>query len=128
MCQNGLCQRQLRTAPQESVPEESPYAVLKLPDYRLLLMSRLLVTIAVQIQGIAVGWQIYSITNSPLALGLAGLTEAIPAIGVALYAGHVADIVDRRKIVLWAVASLVVSMAILTICTLSTHHNPTLLV
>ena len=110
------------------VPEESPYAVLKLPDYRLLLMSRLLVTIAVQIQGIAVGWQIYSITNSPLALGLAGLTEAIPAIGVALYAGHVADIVDRRKIVLWAVASLVVSMAILTICTLSTHHNPTLLI
>lgn len=108
--------------------DQSPYAVLKLPDYRLLLISRLMVTVAVQIQGIAVGWQIYAITNSPLYLGLAGLTEAIPAIGVALYAGHVADIVDRRKIVLWAVATLALSLAILTGCSFASQHSPTLLI
>lgn len=107
--------------------KESPYAVLKLPDYRLLLLSRLMVTVAVQIQGIAVGWQIYAITNDPMFLGLAGLAEAIPAIGVALYAGHVADIVDRRKIVLWAVALLIFSLSILTASTMFSHHNPTLL-
>jgi MFS family permease len=108
--------------------DHSPYAVLQLPDYRLLLISRLMVTVAVQIQGIAVGWQIYAITNNPLFLGLAGLTEAIPAIGVALYAGHVADIVDRRKIVLWAVAILALSLGILTACSYSSQHSPTLLI
>jgi hypothetical protein len=78
MCKNNQVNRNQPSNSDQSlsksrnpVPEESPYAVLKLPDYRLLLFSRLLVTIAVQIQGIAVGWQIYEITNSPLALGLA---------------------------------------------------------
>jgi len=107
--------------------ENSPYAVLQLPDYRLLLVSRLMVTVAVQVQGIAVGWQIYAITNSALYLGLAGLAEALPAIGVALYAGHVADIIDRRKIVLYSVATLIVSMAIITACSFQGNSNSTLL-
>ncbi len=107
--------------------DQSPYAVLQIPDYRLLLISRLMVTVAVQVQGIAVGWQIYAITNNALFLGLAGLAEALPAIGVALYAGHIADIVDRRKIVLFSVATLVASMAIITACSFSSANNSTLL-
>jgi MFS family permease len=90
-----------------------PYAALKLSDFRLLLIGRVIGTVAVQIQAIAVGWQIYSITKNPLSLGLIGLAEALPAIGVALYAGHVADVVDRRKIALWSLAALIVSMALL---------------
>jgi MFS family permease len=94
---------------------QNPYAALKLPDFRLLLVGRLLGTVAVQIQAIAVGWQIYAITKNPLSLGLIGLAEALPSIGVALYAGHVADIVDRRKIALWSLAALTVSMALLAL-------------
>jgi MFS family permease len=93
--------------------QHRPYAALALPDFRLLLLGRLLGTVAVQIQAIAVGWQIYAITKNPLSLGLIGLAEALPAIGVALYAGHVADVVDRRKIALWALAALALSMALL---------------
>jgi len=130
----GLCIRSIERSPRRETDvleslwnlrwklfldeKENAFAVLQIPDYRQLLISRLMVTIAVQVQGIAVGWQIYAITKDPLYLGFAGLAEAIPAIGVALYAGHVADVVDRRKIVLWAVATLFASLALLTACTM----------
>lgn len=52
-------------------------------------------------QGIVVGWQIYELTKDPLSLGMIGLAEAVPAIGVALYAGHLADIHNRKRMVLW---------------------------
>ena len=48
-------------------------------------------TLAAQIQGVVVSWQIYDVTRDPLSLGLIGLAEALPYIGVALFAGHVAD-------------------------------------
>lgn len=95
---------------------ESPYAALRIRDFRFLLAARLFVTVAVQIQFMAVGWQLYSLTKSPLLLGLLGLAGAFPAIGVALYAGHVADIVDRRKILICAVVVLTTSMALLACC------------
>lgn len=84
----------------------SPYAAVKIPDFRLLLLGRLLVTLSVQIQILAVGWQMWELTKNPLFLGLLGLAEAIPALSVALYAGHVADVVDRRKIIIGASALL----------------------
>lgn len=84
----------------------SPYAAVKIPDFRLLLAGRLLVTLSVQIQILAVGWQMYELTKNPLYLGFLGLSEAIPALSVALYAGHVADVVDRRHIIMWASALL----------------------
>jgi MFS family permease len=103
---------------------ESPYAALKIRDFRLLVGGRLLITLALQIQGMAVGWQIYELTKSPLYLGFAGLAEALPALGIALYAGHVADMIDRKKIAIGSVLMLVVSIALLTLCTgLFAHHH-----
>jgi MFS family permease len=96
--------------------DSSPYASLKIADFRALLAGRLLATVALQIQSMAVGWQIYALTKDPLALGFVGLSEALPAIGVALYAGHVADQVDRRKIALWCLFTLVVCLGALSGC------------
>lgn len=62
-------------------------------------------TIAAQIQVIVVSWQIYDITRDPLSLGLIGLSEALPFIAAALFAGHIADIGNRQRI---SVASLFV--------------------
>ncbi len=59
-----------------------------------------------QIQGVVVAWQMYAITHDPLALGMVGLAEAAPFIAFALYAGHVADIRDRKRIALTALAIL----------------------
>ena len=60
-------------------------------------------TLAIQIQAVAVGWQVYEMTHDPLSLGLIGLAEAIPAITVSLYAGHLADVTERKKILLFCV-------------------------
>ncbi|MGI4870419.1 MAG: MFS transporter [Janthinobacterium lividum] len=76
-----------------------PYAALRVGDFRSLILARLLFTIATQIQGVVVGWQIYQLTHDPLAAGLIGLAEAIPSITVSLYAGHVADSVRRKRII-----------------------------
>lgn len=68
------------------------FSVLRLPSFRPLLLSRALTTMALVAQAVIVGWQIYSITHDPFYLGLIGLTEAVPAIFCALFAGHIVDI------------------------------------
>jgi MFS family permease len=84
-----------------------PYAALRLPDFRRLVSARVLLTVATRVQGLVVSWQIFKLTNNPLALGLIGLSEAIPSIVVSLYAGYVADSVRRKNIVVVALAVLV---------------------
>ena len=93
-------------------PPPGPYASLQIKDFRLFIFARLCITLAVQIQGTVVGWQVYELTKDPLSLGLVGLAEAVPAISVSLYAGHVADIVERRKIIL-------LTILILLLCSVS---------
>src|SRR5882757_4553136 len=85
----------------------NPYAALQVRDFRLFILSRLFITLAVMIQAVVVGWQVYEITKDPLSLGLIGLAEAVPAITVSLYAGHLADIIERKKIILICVITLV---------------------
>ena len=85
---------------------DSPYAALQIRDFRYFILARLFVTLGIQVQAVAVGLQVYEITNDPLSLGLIGLAEAIPAISVSLYAGHLADIVHRKKIILACVITL----------------------
>lgn len=80
--------------------DKEAYSVFQFPEFRSYITARVLGIVAINIQIVAVGWQIYEITKDPLSLGLIGLAEAIPALSMALYAGHVADTMDRRKIVL----------------------------
>jgi MFS family permease len=76
--------------------------VLKIPDFRNFLIGRALGVVAIQIQAVVVGWQVYSITKDPLSLGLVGLFEIIPSISVSLFAGHLSDLISRKKIILSA--------------------------
>src|SRR5687767_15672560 len=89
-----------------AVSPVGPYAALKIPDFRLFISARFCITLAIQIQSVVVAWQVYEITKDALSLGLIGLAEAIPSIGVSLYAGHIADVVQRRKIILACVTTL----------------------
>jgi MFS family permease len=73
-------------------------------EYSFFLASRVFLTVALQIQAVIVGWQLYKLTKDPFSLGLIGLAEAIPAISIALYAGHVADISNKRNILLKSLA------------------------
>src|SRR5437879_4243840 len=97
----------------------NPYAAVQVRDFRYFIFSKLFITLAVTIQAVAVGWQIYEITKDPLSLGLIGLAEAVPAIGVALYAGHLADVVERKKIILICVLTLVFCSSALLFFTLN---------
>ena len=100
-----------------SIPS-GPYAALKIPDYRLFISARFCVTLAIQIQAVVVAWQVYEMTKDPLSLGLIGLAEAIPSIGVSLYAGHVADSVQRKKIIMVCLSTLLICSAVLLSFTL----------
>jgi MFS family permease len=83
------------------------YAALRIPNFRRYLLALFTLTLGIQIQGTIVGWQIYDLTHDPLALGIVGLAEALPAISMSLFAGHVADSHDRRRIALIALSVLV---------------------
>jgi MFS family permease len=84
-----------------------PYAALRLPAYRWFIVSLFTMTVAAQIQVLVVSWQIYDMTHDPLSLGLIGLSEAVPFIAAALYAGHVADSLNRQRISIAALFMLV---------------------
>src|SRR5687768_9178098 len=94
-------------------PAHDPYAALRIPTFRLFVFGLLALTFATQVQGVVVAWQIYAITHDELSLGLIGLAEALPFIACALPAGHVADVVDRRRMTLAATAVLIVGSALL---------------
>lgn len=74
------------------------FASFQIRDFKYFLSFRFLLTFAIQMQGVIVGWQVYEITNDPLSLGIIGLSEAIPYLGTSLLGGYLADIVDRKRI------------------------------
>lgn len=84
----------------------APFASLRIRDFSLFIVARFLLTIGILIQSVIVEWQMYEITHDPLQLGLIGLAEAIPFICIALFAGHIADIVSRKKIIIYATLCL----------------------
>jgi predicted MFS family arabinose efflux permease len=92
---------------------DDPYQALRYREYRCFLGSAVALTMATQIQTLAMGWQIYHITRDPLSLGLIGLAEAVPFLGLSLVGGQVADRMDRRRLTLAAVAVLLLGAALL---------------
>ncbi len=84
------------------------YAALRVPDFRRYLAMRLSTTLAIQIMSVSVGYYVYELTSDPLMLGLIGLTEALPAIAISLWAGHLADKYKRRNILAGCLGLMVV--------------------
>lgn len=88
---------------------KDPYAALRIPEFKFFIIARFCIIMALQIQRVAVGYQIYDITGDVFALGLMGLAEAIPSIAVSLIAGHVTDKYPRKSIVM-------IALFVLTFC------------
>ncbi|MCB1691768.1 MAG: MFS transporter [Pseudomonadales bacterium] len=71
---------------------------LDFPNFRYYVVARFFTTLAVQMQSVAIGWQVYAVTGEPLDLGLIGLAQFLPFVVLVLPAGQVADRFDRRVI------------------------------
>jgi MFS family permease len=101
-----------------------PQAVLRIPDFGLFISARFCVTLAIQIQGTVVAWQIYEITKDALSLGIIGAAEVIPSIIVSLLgAGHLADIIERKKIIISCIGVLLLCSAALLFFTLQPDQS-----
>lgn len=94
-----------------------PYVSLRNPNFLWYVASLVALTLGTQIQATVVAWQVYALTKDPLSLGLVGLAEALPFIGAALYAGHIADKHDRKKLSMVALAVQLVCGAALLLLT-----------
>ena len=100
-----------------------PFAAMRIAEYRNLMMGRFLFIMGLRMMGTLVGWWVYELTNDPFAIGLIGLSEVIPAVSLSLYAGHVIDMSEKRKLLLRGVG-LYFSCALLLLG-LSTNYTTT---
>ena len=100
--------------PSEGTPRSGAFIAFGHRDFRLFQSGRFLSTIGTQMQGVAVGWQIYALTGQAMNLGLVGLAQFLPAFLVSPFAGHAADRFDRRLV-------LVLCHAWLTLCSLALY-------
>jgi MFS family permease len=88
----------------KQLPRSSPLEALRIPEFRSLVTARFIFIMGLRMMSTLVGWWIYNLTNAPIAIGVVGLSEFIPAVSLALYAGHVIDISEKRKLMLTGVA------------------------
>src|ERR671929_820381 len=102
-------------APEKRATYSSP---LRYRDFRVFWTGSFLSGIGSQFTTVAMAWQIYELTDSPLQIGLLGLARAIPQIGLLLVAGLLADAMNRRKLMMFTQIGLFcvsLSLALLTI-------------
>jgi len=100
-----------------SLNNHDAYAAIKIGGFRRFVLARFLFSLAIQMQSLVIGWQIYHITHDALSLGMMGLTEAVPFLLVALYAGHLADIKNRKSIIINSVFVYLVCVIMLLLLT-----------
>ena len=106
-----------------SATKKNPYAPLKIPEFKYFIAGRFIFIMGLRMTGTVIGWWIYLLTNSPLALGFVGLSEVIPALSLALYAGHYIDINEKRKLLLRCVLLYVACISIFIFLSSSFTEN-----
>jgi MFS family permease len=104
------------TASPEPAPKVAWSAAFTHEAFRLFQGARLLAVLGMQIQSVAIGWQVYAITGRTMALAWVGLAQFFPAVSLSLVTGHTADRVDRRTIMLVCNAAMAaLSVALLLV-------------
>lgn len=78
--------------------KKDPYAALRFREFNTFLLVRFAMVFAWSMQFVVIEWEVYSITKDPLSLGIIGLMEVIPAVSMALFAGHIVDQREKRSL------------------------------
>src|SRR5215813_7277010 len=98
---------------ERQLPAHDPYAAFRFGDFSLFTAGNLLSITGRLMLAVAVEWEIYARTHSATALGLVGLAIAVPVVTLSLPAGHLADRLSRKHIILWSQAlSAIISLAL----------------
>ncbi|MDP4285123.1 MAG: MFS transporter [Bacteroidota bacterium] len=98
-----------------------PFSSIRVPEYRNLMLGRFSFIMGLRMMATLIGWWIYLLTNDPFAIGLVGLSEVIPALSLALYAGHVIDQSEKRKLLLKGV--IFYFLAVLALILISSKYT-----
>ena len=77
-----------------------PYAALRFREFNIFLLVRFAMVFAWTMQFVVIEWEVYSLTKDPLSLGIIGLMEVIPAVAMALFAGHIVDQSEKRGLLI----------------------------
>ena len=82
-----------------------PYAALRYREFNIFLLIRFILVVGWSMQFIIVEWEVYNLTKDPLSLGLIGLVEVIPAVSMALFAGHIVDQNEKKRLFIYAISA-----------------------
>jgi len=85
--------------------KKDPYAALRIKEFNIFLMVRFVLVFGWSMQFIVIEWEVYSLTKDPLSLGIIGLMEIIPALTMALFAGHIVDQKEKRNLLATCIAA-----------------------
>src|SRR5499433_3337661 len=120
----------LETSADDSVRRQTAFSSLHHRDFRLLWIGQIVSVTGSQMQLAAINWHIYVLTRSALALGLVGACRALPIILCSLMGGVVADVVDRRRLMIVTQTLMLTCSALLAIITFAglTHAWPIFLI
>jgi len=106
------------------IKKHDPYAALRFREFNIFLLIRFLLVLGWSMQFIIIEWEVYNITKNPLALGFIGLVEIVPAISMALFAGHIVDQKEKKKLFVLAIfAFLLVSVGFFVVTSSYTYSN-----
>jgi MFS family permease len=94
-------------------PRLAGTVAFRYPDFVFFQTARFIIVLALEMQSVAVGWQVYEITRKPLDLGLVGLAQFLPGVVLMLAAGHAADHIDRRRVLMVCYAGFAVCSGLL---------------
>jgi MFS family permease len=93
------------------------------PNFVSYTLARFFIVVALEMQSVAVGWQVYEITKRPLDLGYVGLAQFLPGFALFLFAGHAADLYDRRKLLMWCYGGFALCSALLLAISWRAPHS-----
>ena len=88
-----------------SIQKKDPYASLRIKEFNIFLLVRFVLVFGWSMQFIIIEWQVYTLTKNPLSLGIIGLMEVIPAVSMALFAGHIVDQREKRNLLALCIAA-----------------------
>ena len=84
--------------------KNDPYAALRVKEFNIFLILRFALVLAWSMQFVVIEWQVYALTEDPLALGIIGLCEFLPAFLLAPFAGHIVDKKEKRNLFMRCIA------------------------